>query len=78
MRKLIVVVAASLLFVFVGCQKKMGPACAKLDSCCKASSADKCPSDVGSLDEASCSNYLDMVKQDMAASKKALPAACAP
>ena len=78
MRKLLVLVAASWLIVFAGCQKKMGPTCAKLDSCCKASSADKCPSDVASLDEASCGNYLDMVKQDMAAAKKPLPAACAP
>ena len=74
----LLLLAASLLIGFAGCQKKMGPACAKLDACCKASSADKCPSDARSLDEASCEDYLDMVKQEMAAARKTLPAACAP
>lgn len=78
MRKLFIVFATALLVVLVGCQKKAGPACAKLDACCKASNADKCPSDPSSLDEVSCENYLDSVKQEMAAAKKTLPAACAP
>jgi hypothetical protein len=79
MRKLLSLVAVSFVIVVcAACQKKMGPGCTKLDACCKASSADKCPSDMSGLDEASCQDRLDMVKQELAAAKKPLPAACAP
>jgi hypothetical protein len=79
MRNVVIVLAGCFLLVIVGCEKKMGPACVKLESCCKAASdALKCPSEVKGMEELSCENRLDEVKQELAAAKKPLPATCAP